>query len=89
VLWAPIPHEIPPRVAKVQRFAPMDLPADHLRRYRQEGIRGLLQVDQGAYRGVVWKLAVEIQRFVTSHEVKVVEASAFNDLRESFDEEAG
>jgi hypothetical protein len=71
VLWVPIQEEIPPLVNKVTRFAPRGLPNTTIGAHlRSDGLYGLLITDRDAYRAVVWKLALHIQRLHALYHVE-------------------
>jgi hypothetical protein len=85
VLWTPLARPAPRRVAAVPRFAPTDLPDPAIgARYQFEGLCGLMQTDDDAYRTVVWKLALHIQTMLASQWVRPVIPPDAGQLRAGF-----
>jgi hypothetical protein len=73
VAWVSVPEtDVPPCVSAVQQFLPDDLPdPDTGRRYKTDGVFGLLRMHQEApYQAVVWRLAVRIRDIYNSHSVE-------------------
>jgi len=91
VAWAPVLDEqVPACVLAVQRFSPTDLPEpDMAWRYETDGLFGLLRMGlDGAYRTVVWRLAMRIRDIYYKHSV---EPHMFDraELRDIFHEQEG
>jgi TIR domain len=87
VMWTPLrDEEIPFAVSRVQRFLPPPVAnADIATHYEQEGLLGLLKLDNDAYRAVVWRIA---QRVAEINYYFRVEQGQFkySDLRDTFKE---
>jgi len=83
VIWAPITSPIPFRVNRVQWFVP-DLPEPMTNLYHNDGVLGAMKIDQGAYRAITWKLALEIQKAIATYEVTPIHLLNSDGLRRSF-----
>ncbi|HTZ29730.1 MAG TPA: TIR-like protein FxsC [Streptosporangiaceae bacterium] len=73
VLWAPVrSSQVPPQIREVQRFSPADLPeTDICEQYEANGVFGLKKIrDSLAYDAVVWRLAQNIEEFLSSNRVE-------------------
>lgn len=85
VLWAPIKLELPSVVSEVTLFMPRNLPdPSFLPEYEANGLYGLLRSDQiQAFKAIVWKLALHVQRVCHSYHVEPMRL-ATEELRRSF-----
>ena len=88
VIWAPIREkEVPAAVGQVQMFYPRGVPnANVAAQYQSDGIVGLLQVDDVAYKAVVWRLAQYIADLHYNHRVEP-RTFKIDDLRNAFEEQ--
>lgn len=87
VIWAPVRDQDVPAVAKeVQWFYPRDVPTANIAlQYESDGVVGLLQRDDVAYKWVVWQLAQRIAEIHYSHRVEP-RSFQFGGLRNVFEE---
>ncbi len=84
VLLAPTVYPIPADVEIVERFAPTGVSRDTAETYRREGLIGLYHHDREAYRLVLWKIALEIQRLYVAVEVEPIEVDSPEGLPDTF-----
>jgi hypothetical protein len=87
VIWAPVrEQDVPAVVKEVQWFYPRDVPTAGITlRYENDGVVGLLQLDDVAYKSVVWRLAQRIAQIHYSHRVEPG-SFQFGELRNVFEE---
>ncbi|MEU8242563.1 hypothetical protein AB0C07_30285 [Actinoplanes missouriensis] len=88
VLWTPVDiDKLPEPIARVNLFQPTGLPPEHLTRYLNEGLLGLLHTDQIAiYKSIVWKLALHIRSIHSRYHVEPGIPESIEGLRTSFTE---
>ncbi len=84
VLWAPVPPGRPTEIAAVEEFQALDLRDDIRARYRENGVFGLYQTDQEAYKAVVWSLSKEISRLYHKYTVEPMAVPDISRLRRQF-----
>ena len=91
VIWHPLDHTVrlPPVVARVGLFVPPDLPdPGYETAYRKDGLLGLMRTGQDkAYRAIVWKLAMHVNRVRQSCVVMPNVPADVSELRTSFEED--
>jgi hypothetical protein len=88
VIWAPVREKDAPNVVQeVLWFYPPDMPkTDTAASYENDGVVGLLQVDEAAYQAVVWKVAQRIAEIHYSHRVEP-RVFQVDELRDVFKEQ--
>jgi hypothetical protein len=84
IVWAPTTRPTPARVSAIERFIPHDLSEEHRVLYQRQGVLGLCDLDEQAYRAVVWMIARQIQIIYSSFEVEPVQRPTTAGLRRSF-----
>ena len=91
VIWLPLEHNvrIPPMVHRVGLFIPPDLPDPGFETaYRAYGLLGLIRTGQEkAYRAIVWKLAMHVNRLRQSCVVMPNVPADVSELPTSFEED--
>jgi TIR domain-containing protein len=87
VMWTPLrDEEIPAAVSRVQRFLPRPVAnADIAAQYEGEGLLGLLQLDNDAYKAVVWRIAQRIAEINYNFRVEPGQFQ-YSELRDTFKE---
>jgi hypothetical protein len=88
VRWAPTLRGTPPPVSRIQRFTPptASIRRQHFQKYEREGIMGLLDLDEDAYRAIVWGIARQIHIFSTTVRVAPSSGQPTPPLRRTFTE---
>jgi hypothetical protein len=66
VFWAPVESKLPAAIDEVEWFLPGER---HTGLYLENGIYGLLRVDEEAYKFTVWRLSQQIARSYDSYHV--------------------
>jgi hypothetical protein len=92
VIWMPLglAFELPPAVSQIGYYIPPDLPdPGYETAYRQNGLLGLIRSGQNkAYRAIVWKLAMHVNRVRQSCVVMPDVPADISELPTSFEEDA-
>jgi hypothetical protein len=84
ILWAPVVGDMPKVVADVQMFTPAGVPERYERVYAENGVLGMIQMNDEAYGPTIWKLAMQIQTMWASYAVEPARDADIGALRTSF-----
>ncbi|WP_238015355.1 TIR-like protein FxsC [Dactylosporangium sp. AC04546] len=87
VLWTVGNGPIPRKIDRLQRFLPTPPPDGIQRRYGKEGVYGLRAAESSDYGMVVWRLANAIADAAEKDHVPPSDATGFEGLPESFEED--
>ncbi len=69
VLWTPIDRKYPPVIEAAEHFMPIDLPPEYRGLYESDGLLGARNVEEAAYKAIVWKIARQIQKICATQHV--------------------
>jgi hypothetical protein len=86
VLWAPARKPLPAAVRACQWFSPLGLKDPGIAaRYEKEGLFGLLNTDEQAFKATVWRLAMKISRLIEDYWVEPEPPCTLAELGNAFE----